>query len=118
MDATGVTDGLRKVFLAGVGAVATVGEKGGQVIGDLAERGETVVRQGRDLNSELTIKGEKATEGVRDDLLRARMLAMTAEERTRFAQEAVELAAELNAAEAPAVPVQEDAPEAAAVPGA
>ena len=44
MDAVdSMADGLRKVFLAGVGAMATVGEKGGQALDDLAERGENVL---------------------------------------------------------------------------
>ena len=42
------TEGLRKVFLAGVGAVASTAE-----IDDLVEKGELTVAQGRMLNEEL-----------------------------------------------------------------
>ena len=95
-------DGLRKVFLAGVGAMATVGEKGGQALDDLAERGESVVKQGKDLNRELTQKGAQATSGIREDLLRARLAGMTSEQRANFVALAQKLSAELDAQEAKA----------------
>ena len=99
---SGVADGLRKVFLAGVGAVATAGEKGGQVLDDLAERGESVVKQGQDLNRELTQKGAQATSGIREDLLRARLMGMTSEQRASFVALAQKLSAELDAQDAKA----------------
>lgn len=102
MDANGVTDGLRKMFLAGVGAMATAGEKGGQVIDELAERGETVVKQGKDINEELTQKGYQATRGIREDLLRARLAGMTSEQRSNFIVLAQKLAAELDLQDAKA----------------
>ena len=98
MDAVdSMADGLRKVFLAGVGAMATVGEKGGQALDDLAERGENVVKQGKDLNRELTQKGAQATSGIREDLLRARLAGMTGEQRANFVALAQRLSAELDA---------------------
>ena len=103
MDAVdSMADGLRKVFLAGVGAMATVGEKGGQALDDLAERGESVVKQGKDLNRELTQKGAQATSGIREDLLRARLAGMTSEQRANFVALAQKLSAELDAQEAKA----------------
>lgn len=102
MDTNGVTDGLRKMFLAGVGAMAAAGEKGGQVIDELAERGETVVKQGKDINEELTQKGYQATSGIREDLLRARLAGMTAEQRANFIALAQKLSAELDAQDAKA----------------
>ena len=39
--------GVRKMFLLGVGAVATTAEKGTQVINDLVEKGELTVQQGK-----------------------------------------------------------------------
>ena len=102
MDANGVTDGLRKMFLTGVGAMATAGEKGGQVIDELAERGETVVKQGKDINEELTQKGYQATSGIREDLLRARLAGMTSEQRSNFIVLAQKLAAELDLQDAKA----------------
>ncbi len=106
-----MADGLRKVFLAGVGAVATVGEKGGQALDDLAERGESVVKQGKDLNRELTQKGAQATSGIREDLLRARLAGMTSEQRANFVVLAQKLSAELDAQEAKAA-AKESAAEA------
>lgn len=103
MDAVdSMADGLRKVFLAGVGAMATVGEKGGQALDDLAERGESVVKQGKDLNRELTQKGAQATSGIREDLLRARLAGMTGEQRANFVALAQRLSAELDAQDAKA----------------
>lgn len=99
---TNLTDGLRKVFLAGVGAAATVGEKGGQVVDALAERGESVVKQGRDLNQELAQKGAEATSGVREDVLRATMAAMSPAARSDIASMVGRVADELNARDAAA----------------
>lgn len=47
------TEGLRKVFLAGVGAVATTAENAKELIDDLVEKGELTVAQGKALNEEL-----------------------------------------------------------------
>ena len=47
------TEGLRKVFLAGVGAVASTAENAKELIDDLVEKGELTVAQGRMLNEEL-----------------------------------------------------------------
>ena len=46
-------DGLRKVFLAGVGALATTVEKGQEIVDDLVKKGELTVEQGKALNTEL-----------------------------------------------------------------
>ena len=59
------TEGLRKVFLAGVGAVASTAENAKELIDDLVEKGELTVAQGRMLNEELkhTAK-EKVKENI------------------------------------------------------
>ena len=36
-------EGLRKVFLAGVGALATTYEKGSEIVNELVEKGELTV---------------------------------------------------------------------------
>lgn len=77
-------DGLKKLFLAGVGAVAIAGEKTGEVVSSLAERGESVVSQGRDLNHELSRKASNATRDTRDSLLKTRIELMSDEERQDF----------------------------------
>lgn len=52
-------EGLRKVFLAGVGALATTVEKSQEIVDDLVKKGELTVEQGKALNAELK---RKATE--------------------------------------------------------
>lgn len=49
-------DGLRKVFLAGVGALATTVEKSLEIVDDLVKKGELTVEQGKALNAELKHK--------------------------------------------------------------
>ena len=51
-------DGLRKVFLAGVGALATTVEKSQEIVDDLVKKGEL----GKALNAELKHKVEEAKE--------------------------------------------------------
>ena len=46
-------DGLRKVFLAGVGALATTVEKSQEIVEALVAKGELTVEQGKALNTEL-----------------------------------------------------------------
>ena len=53
-------DGLRKVFLAGVGALATTVEKGQEIVDDLVKKGEITVEQGKALNTELKRKAAEA----------------------------------------------------------
>lgn len=46
-------DGLRKVLLAGIGALATGVEKGQEIVDNLVKKGELTVDQGKILNTEL-----------------------------------------------------------------
>ena len=46
-------EGLKKVFLAGVGAVATTAETAKEIVDDLVTKGELTVEQGKVLNEEL-----------------------------------------------------------------
>lgn len=55
-------EGLRKVFLAGVGALATTVEKGQEIVDDLVKKGELTVEQGKALNTELKSKAEEVKE--------------------------------------------------------
>ncbi len=55
-------DGLRKVFLAGVGALATTVEKSQEIVDDLVKKGELTVEQGKALNAELKHKVEEVKE--------------------------------------------------------
>ena len=49
-------EGLHKVFLAGVGALATTAEKSQEIVDDLVKKGELTVEQGKALNTELKRK--------------------------------------------------------------
>lgn len=51
---------LHKVFLAGVGALATTVEKSQEIVDDLVKKGEITVEQGKALNAELKHKAEEA----------------------------------------------------------
>ena len=56
-----LSDGLRTVFLAGVGAVAVTGEKAKKLVDDLGKKGELTVEEGKVLNEDIARKmGEKA----------------------------------------------------------
>ena len=57
-----IGDGLRKVFLAGVGALATTVEKGQEIVDDLVKKGEITVEQGKALNTALKRKTAEAKE--------------------------------------------------------
>lgn len=89
-------DGVRKIFLAGVGAVATGAEKSQQIIEDLVKKGELTVEQGKTLNEELSRKASKAAYDTEDNILRARMENMSAEERSAYAQRVADIAADIN----------------------
>ncbi|NEG69854.1 phasin family protein [Bifidobacterium choloepi] len=62
----GLGEGLHKVFLAGVGALATSAEKGREIIDDLVKKGELTVEQGKQLNSELQHKADEKKDTLRD----------------------------------------------------
>ena len=55
-------DGLRKVFLAGIGALATTVEKSQEIVDDLVKKGELTVEQGKALNTELKRKAAEVKE--------------------------------------------------------
>ena len=48
-----LTDNLKKVILAGIGAVAITAEKSKDVLDDMVKKGELTVEQGKVLNQEL-----------------------------------------------------------------
>jgi polyhydroxyalkanoate synthesis regulator phasin len=55
----GMTDTLRKIFLTGIGAIATTADKAQEVIDDLVKRGEITVEQGKELMNDFTQKTVK-----------------------------------------------------------
>ena len=57
-----LTDNLKKVILAGIGAVATTAEKSKDVLDDMVKKGELTVEQGKVLNEELNHTPEELSE--------------------------------------------------------
>ena len=106
-----VTEGLKKLFLASVGAVAMGAEKSQEVVDDLVKKGELTVEQGKTLNQELTRKAKEAVESTSDNALRLRLSAMTAEQRAAYAEKVAKMSAEIDA-EAVKVDVEETAEDA------
>ena len=51
--------GLKKVLLAGIGAVAVTGEKSKELLDEMAKKGELTVDQGKALNEELKHRVKK-----------------------------------------------------------
>ena len=92
-----ISDGFKDIFFAGVGALAITGEKAKDLVDQLIAKGELTVDQGKQINSELTRKVGEAATNVQYDVLKARMKAMSPEERTAFAAKAAELAETINA---------------------
>ena len=54
--------GLKKVLLAGIGAVAVTGEKSKELLDEMVKKGELTVEQGKALNEELKHEMEKKQE--------------------------------------------------------
>ncbi|MBT1174073.1 hypothetical protein JS530_00815 [Bifidobacterium sp. LC6] len=65
-------EGVRKVLLAGIGALATGYEKGSAIVDDLVKKGELTVEQGKSLNTELKRKVGEAlvNDANKDDAAR------------------------------------------------
>lgn len=92
-----MSDTARKIFLAGVGAVATTADKSTQLIDDLVKKGEITVEQGKALNEELKHKAASASSDTEAAVLRARMRSMNAEEREAYAAKVAKIKDDLNA---------------------
>ena len=74
-----LNEGLRKIFLAGVGAVATTAETAKDVVENLVKKGEITVEQGKVLNEELKKNArEKMKEHVSVTVVKEYKDAMTA----------------------------------------
>lgn len=62
---TTLSEGLKTIFLAGVGAVAVTAEKSKEIIDDLVKKGELTMEQGKVLNEELK---HSVKEAIRDNV--------------------------------------------------
>lgn len=54
-----LSEDIKKIFLVGVGALATTGEKSKEIIDELVKKGELTVEQGKVLNEELKHETKK-----------------------------------------------------------
>ncbi len=106
-----LSDGVRKAFLAGVGAVAIGAEKSQELVDDLVRKGELTVEQGKGLNEELTRKVRETAGSASDEMLRARLRIMTPEERASWISRAQKIATDLEAEDAPYEVEQDEDPD-------
>ena len=96
-------DGIKKFFLAGVGAVAITAEKGQEIIGELVKKGELTVEQGKELNKDLqrSFKESMNERGVDIDELTQKISKMSTDELAKIkeqiaaAQEMISIAADV-----------------------
>ena len=107
MDA--ISEGLRKLILAGIGAVAATKEKSEVILDELVKKGELTVEQGKVLNEELKHKASSVSSDTEASILRGRMRVMTPEEREAYAAKVSQIKDDLNAepVEVEAEPVEE-----------
>lgn len=100
-----LSDGVKKAFLAGVGAVAIGAEKSQDLVEELIRKGELTVEQGKTLNEELTRKVKETVRetagGASDEVLRTKFRTMSAEERAAWIANAQKIADDLEAEDAP-----------------
>lgn len=80
-----LSDDLKKIFLAGVGAVAVTAEKSGEMIDKLVEKGQLTVEQGKVLNEELKHSAKQTVKNAFDlddsaESIAKRMDSMSQEE--------------------------------------
>ncbi|MCR5294198.1 MAG: hypothetical protein K6E30_03330 [Lachnospiraceae bacterium] len=59
-----LSEGLRTVFLVGVGAIAITGEKSKALIDELVKKGELTVEEGKILNEDMARKLNEKAEGL------------------------------------------------------
>lgn len=106
-----VSEGMKKILLAGVGAVAMGAEKAPELLDDLVKKGEEALEQGKTLNEELTRKVKETTESATDEVLKSKFRGMSAEERDAWIAKAQKLSEDIEkeAAEAAAEAEAEDA---------
>ena len=92
-----LTEGARKAFLLGVGAVAMGAEKTQSVVNDLVKKGEMTVEQGKAINEELHRKVSEAAADSSDAALKEKLKGMTPEERAAWVKKAQQYADDLDA---------------------
>ena len=84
MDA--ISEGLRKLILAGIGAVAATKEKSEVILDELVKKGELTVEQGKVLNEELKRTCKQAVTKDEAEKPAVDVDAMSADEREALLQ--------------------------------
>ena len=84
-----IGDGIKKFFLAGVGAVAITAEKGQEIIGELVKKGELTVEQGKELNKDFqkNFKDSMNERGVNIDELSQKISKMSTDELAKIKEQ-------------------------------
>ena len=92
---------LKRLVLAGIGAVATTAEKSQEILDDLVKKGEITVEQGKELNKELTHNIKKSVkERFGPEDMETKLSKMSSEELARLKEKiaaAEEIAAKAEA---------------------
>ena len=83
-DVPNLGDGLKNIFLAGIGALSIGADKSKELIDQLVSRGEITADQGKDLVTEWSQKANDAASDVHDNLLANYINSMSKEDRAKF----------------------------------
>ena len=78
-----MTDGLKKVILAGIGAMATTAEKSKDILDELVKKGELTVEQGKILNEELKHNIKETVKDTKEKMEDALLLVINIKNFTR-----------------------------------
>ena len=96
-----LSDSMKKIILAGIGAAATTADKSKEILDDLVKRGELTVEQGKVLNEELKHNVKKAGTDAADLLkgLSPEQIAALKEQLAKMDEEKKEEVSEENSGE-------------------
>lgn len=72
-----LNEDIRKIFLAGIGAVAVTYEKSKDLVDSLIEKGELTVEQGKIINEELKRKVQKTSDKHATEDLKRKIQGMS-----------------------------------------
>lgn len=86
----------KKAFLAGLGAVSSAADKGSEIVDKLVNKGESAVKEGKQLNTSLTHKVQTGVESIKGGVLLKYMRSMTIEQRKEFVKKVVEISDQLD----------------------
>lgn len=93
----GINEEMRRILLAGIGAVATTAEKSKEIVDALVEKGELTVEQGKAMNEELkrnlkdSIKSSVNITVEKTDDLMTQVESLTPEQRKELQKKLAEM---------------------------